>query len=343
MRVRARASACQSPHAAVLVGDPARSRPREILNPMNDLRLICCLLMAITLACCGHAVAQQSRPTPPENVGPQAPPEDTSPPVPAEDKGAEPPPISSPTAPSTAPEVKHVAPAALPPLPNPNDPKVAARELFARKAEPAHLSPRVIGGYADGCLAGAVALPIDGPTWQVMRLSRNRNWGHPSLIEFLERLAAQAPKTGWRGLLVGDLSQPRGGPMLTGHASHQVGLDADIWLTPMPDRALTREEREEVSATMIVAEDRGDVDPQVWTPAHTALIKAAAKDPQVARIFVNAAIKKALCREAGNDRHWLGKVQPWWGHDFHFHVRINCPSDSPDCTPQPSWAGGGGW
>src|SRR5947209_6754589 len=96
-----------------------------------------------------------------------------------------------------------------------------------------------------------------------MRLSRNRNWGHPSLVQFLERLAAQAPKTGWQGLLVGSLSQPRGGPMLTGHASHQVGLDADIWLSPMPNRELTRQEREEMSATMIVAEDRLDVDPQV--------------------------------------------------------------------------------
>src|SRR6266540_6661125 len=223
----------------------------------------------------------------------------------------------------------------LPPLAHPDDPKTPARELFGRQATAAPMSARTIGFYAKGCLAGGVALPINGKTWQVMRLSRNRNWGHPDLVQFLERLADQAPKTGWRGLLVGDMSQPRGGPMRTGHASHQVGLDADIWLTPMPDRALTREEREEVSATMIVAEDRRDVDPQVWTPAHTALIKAAAKDPQVARIFVNAAIKKALCREAGNDRHWLGRVQPWWGHDFHFHVRINCPSDSPECTPQP--------
>src|SRR5260370_1232574 len=126
-----------------------------------------------------------------------------------------------------------------------------------------------------------------------------------------------------------------GGPMLTGHASHQVGLDADIWLTPMPNRELTREEREEMSATMIVAEDRLDVDPQVWTPAHLAVIRAAAKDPQVARIFVNAAIKKALCRDAGTDRGWLGKVQPWWGHDFHFHVRLVCPSDNAESTPQP--------
>ena len=229
-----------------------------------------------------------------------------------------------------------VNPEPLPPLAHPDDPATPAKELFGRKTAPAKMEARTIGFYAKGCLAGAMALPINGATWQVMRLSRNRNWGHPNLVQFLERLADKAPKTGWHGLLVGDMSQPRGGPMLTGHASHQVGLDADIWLTPMPDRELTRKEREEMSATMIVAEDRLDVDPQVWTPAHLAVIRAAAKDPQVARIFVNAAIKKALCRDAGSDRHWLGKVQPWWGHDFHFHVRLVCPSDNTECKPQPA-------
>ena len=228
-----------------------------------------------------------------------------------------------------------VNPQPLPPLAKPDDPATPAKELFGRRTTPANLAARTIGFYAKGCLAGGMALPINGETWQVMRLSRNRNWGHPMLVEFLEKLAAQAPKTGWRGLLVGDMSQPRGGPMRTGHASHQVGLDADIWLTPMPDRELTRLEREEMSATMVVAEDRRDVDPKVWTPAHLNVIRAAAKEPQVNRIFVNAAIKKALCREAGSDRGWLGKVQPWWGHDYHFHVRLHCPAGEHECTPQP--------
>jgi penicillin-insensitive murein DD-endopeptidase len=223
----------------------------------------------------------------------------------------------------------------LPPLEHPDSPSTPAKELFARKANPVPLAARSIGFYSAGCLAGAIALPINGPTWQVMRLSRNRNWGHPKLIAFLERLAEKAKKVGWNGLLVGDLSQPRGGPMLSGHASHQVGLDADIWLTPMPDRKLSPEEREFMSATEMVREDRLDVDPEVWTHSRTELIRTAAEDPDVERIFVNAAIKKALCREAGPDRGWLAKVRPWWGHDYHFHVRIYCPADSPDCKPQP--------
>jgi hypothetical protein len=86
-----------------------------------------------------------------------------------------------------------------------------------------------------------------------MRLSRDRNWGHPRLLDCLERFAADARTLdGWPGLLVGDMSQPRGGPMITGHSSHQVGLDVDLWLTPMPDRTLTAEERENMIAVSML-------------------------------------------------------------------------------------------
>jgi penicillin-insensitive murein DD-endopeptidase len=222
------------------------------------------------------------------------------------------------------------------PLADPADPDAPAKELFARQSQPVHLAARAIGNYASGCLAGAVALPISGETWQAMRLSRNRNWGHPTLILFLERLADEVPRVaGWPGLLVGDIAQPRGGPMLSGHTSHQIGLDADIWLTPMPERELSFDERERMSPTRVVAPDREDVDPEVWTPGHAAVIRTAARHPDVERIFVNAAIKKALCRDAGPNRAWLQKVRPWWNHDYHFHVRIRCPADNPDCHGKP--------
>ena len=233
-------------------------------------------------------------------------------------------------------------PKPLPLLAKPDGPGTLAKELFARKTTPSQGPARSIGFYSHGCIAGAVALPVDGETWQVMRVSRNRNWGHPELIQFIEQLADKATRTGWHGLLIGDMSQPRGGPLLAGHTSHQVGLDVDIWLTPMPAHAFTRLEREDMMATMVVAANRKDVDPKVWTPAHTALIKAAASDQRVTRVFVNPAIKKALCREPGDDRAWLGKIQPWLGHDWHFHVRLGCQPDSPDCEPQPPRDAGDG-
>ena len=228
-----------------------------------------------------------------------------------------------------------VDPKPLPALSVPWSPSLPAKQLFGRATEPADLRARSIGFYAHGCLAGAKALPVDGAAWQVMRLSRNRNWGHPALIAFLERFARRVPDiNGWPGLLVGDISQPRGGPMLTGHASHQVGLDADIWLSPMPNRSLSREEREFMMSTNVVREDGLDVDRTKWTPAHLALIRAAAEQPEVERIFVNAAIKKAICRDARGDRSWLTKVRPMYGHNYHFHVRITCPKGDDACQGQ---------
>ncbi len=213
--------------------------------------------------------------------------------------------------------------------------KVPAKELFGKIRTPAPLAARSIGFYAKGCLAGAQALPVDGPAWQVMRLSRNRMWGNPELIRLIERLAKEAKADdGWNGLLVGDLSQPRGGPMLTGHASHQVGLDADIWLTPMPDHTLSRKDRESMSATSVII-DYKTINPKVWTEAHARLIRRAASYRQVARIFVHPPIKKALCAWAKGDRSWLGKVRPYYGHTYHFHIRMNCPNGSTNCRNQP--------
>src|SRR5664280_881236 len=199
--------------------------------------------------------------------------------------------------PALAQDKGSVDPKPLPPLANPNDPKIGAKELFGRKVLPAAMPTRVVGFYAKGCIAGAEPLPINGDTWQVMRLSRNRNWAHPDMVKLLERLSVKAHKdAGWPGILIGDMSQPRGGPMFTGHASHQVGLDADVWLTPMPNHKLSRNEREEMSAVMMVRSDRLDINPHAWTPSHLTVIRAAAQEPTVQRIFVNAAIKKALCR-----------------------------------------------
>ena len=101
--------------------------------------------------------------------------------------------------------------------------------------------------------------------------------------------------------------------MLTGHASHQVGLDADVWLTPMPNRRLTEKEREELSATSMLAADRVSVNPEVWTDAHVRLLKRVASYKQVERVLVHPAIKKAVCTSAAakeKDRAWLSKVRP---------------------------------
>lgn len=130
-----------------------------------------------------------------------------------------------------------------------------AKALFGAVDRPSPHDPNPIGRNAQGCLAGGVALPESGPTWQEMRLSRNHYWGDPSLIDFIARYTAQARKVGWQGLYIGDLSQPRGGPV-GGHASHQTGLDVDIWLTPATRLDLTPAERETISAISVLGRDK---------------------------------------------------------------------------------------
>lgn len=191
-----------------------------------------------------------------------------------------------------------------------------------------------IGGHARGCLAGGARLPADGPAWQVMRPARNRAWGHPALIAFIRVLSDAARESGWPGLLVGDLAQPRGGPMRSGHGSHQTGLDADIWLTPAPRERLSFDARDTLPAVSLVRSDGRRVDAAQWTSEHVALLRTASGFLQVDRIFVNPAIKRALCEAADGDRRWLAKIRPWWGHDAHMHVRLRCPQGDAHCAEQ---------
>ena len=212
-----------------------------------------------------------------------------------------------------------------------------AKILFSEKKLPSVGKPLAIGYYPRGCLQGAEALPLTGKTWQVMRTSRNRNWGHPELVKFLERFAPLAVKaTGWHGILVGDMAQPRGGPLPFGHMSHQIGLDVDVWLTPMPDHVLSKEQREKMAPLNLVAPDWKHVNPKTWTSADVAFIRTAAEQPEVERVLVNAAIKKEMCELQG-DKHpaWMDKVRPWYGHNDHMHIRLKCPADSPHCRHQP--------
>lgn len=213
----------------------------------------------------------------------------------------------------------------------PSDPLAAS--LFSALNVPTTGKPRVYGFYSKGCMDGAVQLPETGPTWQAMRLSRNRHWGHPDLVEFIKDLSVEATKLGWAGLYIGDMSQPRGGPMNSSHASHQNGLDVDIWYTAPKRVDLSRTRRENVSAIIVRTNDQKNVNSN-WTPAHMALLKAAAEDTRVDRIFVAAAIKIDMCAKAGKDRKWLTKIRPLYGHHDHFHVRLKCPRGNRNCDKQ---------
>jgi len=221
-------------------------------------------------------------------------------------------------------------------------PRDAAQRLFSAAEHPAQLPPQAIGAYGRGCVAGAVQLPLEGPGWLVMRPSRGRSFGHPKLVAWIEAYAARAQEDGLPEILVGDMAQPRGGPMLTGHSSHQLGLEVDIWLTQAPaDRSLSLDEREDMPSVDMVQPDLLNVFPDRFTPAQLALLRLAALMPDVDRIFVNAAIKRAACQEA-IERVWLRKLRPWPGHTHHFHVALTCPgSDCVARNPVPAGDGCG--
>lgn len=209
-----------------------------------------------------------------------------------------------------------------------------ANQLFGAADLPTSNRAMPYGSYAKGCADGLVELPETGPTWQAMRLSRNRNWGHPVMIDFLVDLSLAANQIGWPGLYIGDISQPRGGPMISGHASHQIGLDADIWMLPPRRLDLSRQEREDISSIPVRSADQRSVT-ENWTSAHHALLRAAASDTRVDRIFVAAAVKIEMCRAATRaDRDWLQKIRPVAGHDTHFHVRLKCPKGARHCETQ---------
>ena len=202
-----------------------------------------------------------------------------------------------------------------------------ARSVFGAVPGPTGGAPVSIGFYSKGCVSGAVQLPETGPTWQAMRLSRNRNWGHPELVSFLIGLSQAARQVGWQGLYIGDMGQPRGGPMTSGHASHQSGLDADIWMLPPQSLRLTAAQREKISSQSVVNK-AGTAPSGLWSGGHMAIMRAAARDPRVERIFVDPVAKLAMCQAETGDRSYLRKIRPLGGHDYHFHVRLACPAGS---------------
>ncbi|MCV6597930.1 MAG: penicillin-insensitive murein endopeptidase [Mangrovicoccus sp.] len=210
-----------------------------------------------------------------------------------------------------------------------------AAQLFGAKAEGSRQQSQSIGAYAKGCAAGLMELPETGPTWQAMRLSRNRNWGHPETLAFIQRLSRYAAaQPGWAGLYIGDISQPRGGPMTSGHQSHQIGLDIDIWMLPPKRLNLSRGERESLSSISVRSADQRRVNGN-WTATHGAILQRAASDPVVDRIFVTAPVKIELCKTAKPaDKAWMQKIRPLYGHHYHFHVRLKCPKGSPGCETQ---------
>ena len=223
--------------------------------------------------------------------------------------------------------------------------KVLAKKIFGNFTSPTKLSPESLGKYNKGCLNGGVELPVKGKTWQHINSKRGRNWGHPTLIDFTKDLTEKVTEFGWKGLYIGDLGNPRGGPTPYGHAAHQVGLEVDIkFKKPLSLNLSLKDSHNDhrygkpaFKELNVVSKNQKNVNSN-WTKEHMSILKAAAQDKRVNKIFVNAAIKVWMCKNAGSeDRSWLMKIRPERGHSEHFHVRLKCPEGSPNCINTPLW------
>jgi penicillin-insensitive murein endopeptidase len=201
-----------------------------------------------------------------------------------------------------------------------------------RAPGPAPGPPRIVGSANNGCIAGAVRLPDAAPGMMTVRHSRSQFWGHPDTIAGLKLLAQRAQAAGLPDLYMNDLGPPRGGPA-PGHASHQNGLDADVYLDISgPRPILTATQRDTIEPPGLVRPDQRGVDLSRWKPGHVTLLRIAAELPNVDRILVNAAIKKQLCLEVpANDRAWLRRIRPWYAHAAHMHIHFRCPAGQKEC------------
>jgi murein endopeptidase len=168
---------------------------------------------------------------------------------------------------------------------------------------------RSLGVPWDGRLVRGVQLPAEGEhyfTWDpVRKRSPNRpwrRWGSDRLVHMLLRVldeyAAAHPEAGRVG--IGDLSRPRGGVFDErfggrGHASHQNGLDVDVYY-PRRDgqelRAARPDQVERVLSQELV----------------TRFVRAGA-----VKVFVGPRVGLRGPRR---------KVEPLIYHDDHMHVRI---------------------
>lgn len=209
-----------------------------------------------------------------------------------------------------------------------------------------------VGFYSLGCLLNGEKYAVSNAQWEVVNTFRNRFYGHPSMAAFLTYLGDGMVKLHGKKVVTGDVGLPAGGPTVSGHASHQTGLDVDLrYRYYDAGKKMSDSERSNFAAPDIAIHEVEEVKEagKKKYVLKTSLVggkladvvadslRISAEHPAVERIFVSPPIKKALCARyanAGAYPAWLLKLSPYYGHADHFHVRIACPEGSTDCVKQ---------
>lgn len=202
--------------------------------------------------------------------------------------------------------------------------------VWSKIRQPTAGLPQAIGSYANGCQLGALPLEASNTGFVSIRRHRHRFYSQPVTLTLVRHIGRVIAGKYQAQILIGDLSLPVGGPMPFGHSSHQNGLDVDIWFYTVPAGTTPAADLEPPTT---VDKGAGRLIARRWLPAYRDALYTAATYPKTNRIFVNPVIKQALCQTEADTR-WLHKLRPWFGHDAHFHIRLNCPADNPACIAQ---------
>ncbi len=170
-----------------------------------------------------------------------------------------------------------------------------------------------------------------------MRLSRNRNWGHPQ-PDRLPRAAVEA----------GAADQRLAGPPRRRHRAAARRTD-DHRPRLAPDRPRCRRVADpdarppaqrapsarRCRRPNMVRPDRLDIDPNVWTPAaHSRSCAPYRRSPRWRAFSSTRRSRRRSAARPGGDRAWLTKIRPMFGHNYHFHIRLACPTGEEGCADQ---------
>ncbi len=166
-----------------------------------------------------------------------------------------------------------------------------------------------------------------------MRTDQRRYFGHPDLVQFIQRLSNQVHNKGMGTVLIGDMGMPAGGRFNGGHASHQTGLDVDIFLQ-LPQTRWTSSQLLKPQAL-----DWSPAMASMWCRRYGARKSASLSSwrRKIAKLPASSSTRRlnsSCAPDAGSDRQWLRKVRPRFQHRAHMHVRLRCPAGSLECEDQ---------
>jgi penicillin-insensitive murein DD-endopeptidase len=192
--------------------------------------------------------------------------------------------------------------------------------------------------YSSGGIAFADVLPLEGFGFVKLYHPRNRGYGSFDLVEILKDAAAklQTAFPSRDRVMIGDMSAEHGG-YISGHASHQNGLDADIAFIRLDQTEQDPQDTRGFEESFV---KNGKMTENFDFPRNWAYSKILIATGRVQRIFVGAVVKKAFCNwakavgELETERETLKRLRTISGHTDHFHVRITCPRNSTSCKPQ---------